>query len=124
LDSLLRQTHRNFELIINDDCSSDVTPDVAWAYERCDSRVRYYRNPTNVRYAANQNAAVSRATADLVAFVHDGDVYREDCVARWVDVMCAHPNVGIVFNASDSLDADGNVAMQHRHPYPEVIPGK
>jgi len=124
LDSLLAQSYKEFELIINDDCSTDNTSAVCAEYEKKDVRVRYCRNEQNLRYAGNQNAALGRAQSDLVAIVHDGDVYRADCVEKWVAVLQRHPNVGLVFNASDALDDFGNITTRHRHPFPQVVPGR
>jgi glycosyltransferase involved in cell wall biosynthesis len=124
IESLLAQTYKNFELIINDDCSPDNTTGVARDYERRDCRVRYYRNETNLRYAGNQNAAIRRASSEYIAIVHDGDIYRVDCVEKWVAVLIKHPAVGLVYNASDELDRDGRVRLRHRHPYPLIMSGK
>ncbi len=123
LDSLLAQTHGDFELIINDDCSPDGTEAVSREYARRDHRVRYFRNAHNLRYAGNQNAAVLRATTDYVAIVHDGDLYRADMLRRWTEALCAHASVALVFNAADRLDAVGRVVGIYRHPYGDVTPG-
>jgi glycosyltransferase involved in cell wall biosynthesis len=124
IDSLLAQTYGDFELIINDDCSTDETERVARTFVEADHRVKYFRNSTNLRYAGNQNAAIERARGDLVAIVHDGDVYRSDCFAQWVAALDAFPTVGIVFSASDALDENGNIICRYRHPYPPLIEGK
>lgn len=124
IESLLAQSYQSFELIINDDCSPDNTASVAREYEQRDSRVRYYRNENNLRYAGNQNAAVRRASSEYIAIVHDGDVYRTDCLEKWVGVLMKHPGVGLVYNASDELDRKGRVHLQHRHPYPLIMSGK
>jgi glycosyltransferase involved in cell wall biosynthesis len=123
LDSLLSQTYRDFELIINDDCSSDETPQICHDYVSRGQRVRYYRNEKNLRYAGNQNAALARAQGELVAIVHDGDIYRRDCLEKWVDAMINDPTVGIVFNASDALDDKGDIVVRYRHPYRLVTRG-
>jgi glycosyltransferase involved in cell wall biosynthesis len=43
-DSLIRQTHTDFVLLMLDDGSSDDTEQIAREYERRDPRVRYYRH--------------------------------------------------------------------------------
>src|SRR2546423_5531901 len=120
---LLNQTYRNFELIINDDCSTDETAEVCQEFVRKDRRVHYYRNEKNLRYPGNQNAAMARAQFDLLAIVHDGDIYRPDCIEVWVTAMTNNPTVGIAFNASDALDDAGRVALCYRHGYPPVMRG-
>jgi glycosyltransferase involved in cell wall biosynthesis len=44
LDSLLAQTHSDFELIINDDRSPDDTEAICREYEKKDTRVNYFKN--------------------------------------------------------------------------------
>lgn len=124
IESLLAQTYRDFELIVNDDRSTDDTESVVRRYVEADPRVIYYRNSSNLRYSGNQNAAIARANGDLVAIVHDGDIYRDDCIARWVAALDRFPTAGIAFSASDALDADGKITVQYRHPFPSLIPGR
>jgi len=123
LDSLLEQTYSNFELIINDDCSPDLTEAIGRAYEQKDTRVRYFRNERNLRYAMNQNAALSRARSDYVAIVHDGDVYRSDLIEKWTEALFAHPSAALVFNAVEAMDLESKVVTTFRHPYPPLISG-
>src|SRR5262245_20774625 len=75
LESLLAQQHGDFELIINDDRSPDDTEQVCREFARRDSRIRYFRNPQNMRYANNQNCVILRASCEHVAIVHDSDLY-------------------------------------------------
>ncbi len=124
LDSLLTQSHRDFELIINDDNSPDTTEEVCREYARRDPRIRYFKNSENLRYAGNQNAAICRAATDYVGIVHDGDVYRADMVEKWALALTRHPTAALVFNAVEVLDFDGKVVSTHRHPYGSHIPGR
>src|SRR2546421_5586268 len=48
LDSLLKQTFSDFEIIICDNASEDATQAICREYARRDSRIRYYRNPANL----------------------------------------------------------------------------
>lgn len=124
LDTLLNQTHTNFELIINDDKSPDNTEEVCSRYEQRDSRVRYFRNDQNLRYAGNQNVALSRACSDYVAIVHDGDTYRSDLIEKWTRALVTYPSAAFVFNAVNVLDAAGQeVIKTHRHSYPPLLRG-
>jgi len=55
LDSILAQTHENFELIISDNASTDRTEEICRQYASRDSRIRYFRNPENLGAARNYN---------------------------------------------------------------------
>ena len=124
IDSLLHQTFSDFELLINDDCSPDGTEQVCREYLKRDARVRYFRNLRNLRYSGNQNAAVSRAGSDFIAFVHDGDSYAPNMLERWYETLVKHPSAGLVFNAQSTLDLSGHVVRTSSHPYAELIPGR
>lgn len=124
LADLLGQTFQDFELIINDDNSPDDTEAVCRDFERRDARVRYWKNPRNLRYAGNQNAAVERATGKYVAFLHDGDRYAPQLLDRWVAALERHPSAGLVFNAVNLLGRDGEVRGGHDHGYAELTNGR
>lgn len=125
VDSLLAQTHQDFELIINDNCSSDNTEFICRQFEKMDARVRYCRNPANLGYAGNQNSAISRARSNYVALVHDGDVYRPDLLEQWTTALVRHSSAALVFNALGTLDDSGKPAPRvHSHSYPPLIPGR
>jgi hypothetical protein len=55
----------------------------------------------------NLNAALAEARGEYVAILHDGDLYRSDVFARWVDCLVRHPQAAFVFNAYEILDPEG-----------------
>ncbi len=124
IESLLAQSHYDFELIINDDNSPDNTEAVCREFERRDARVRYCKNPTNLRYAGNQNAAIERAKSDYVAIVHDGDIYRTDLIEKWTRALVESPSAALVFNDLEAMDLEGKVVNCFTHPYPSLVPGR
>ncbi len=54
IDSLLRQTFEDFELIIGDNASTDRTEEICRDFAARDQRIRYIRRDRN--YGATQNA--------------------------------------------------------------------
>ncbi|MEY4579248.1 MAG: hypothetical protein RL701_3951 [Pseudomonadota bacterium] len=124
LELLLAQTHANFELIINDDCSPDDTERVCREFAQRDKRVRYVRNAQNLRYANNQNAAILRASCEHVAIVHDGDVYHPQLLAAWTNALVKQPSAALVFNAAEHMNSAGEVTGVFTHPYGPLAPGR
>jgi len=47
IDSVIRQTYKNWELIIIDDCSTDNTFNIIRNYQEQDSRIRIIKNNKN-----------------------------------------------------------------------------
>ena len=44
IESLLKQTYHNFELILIDDCSTDDTEEIINRYAYQDDRIKLYQN--------------------------------------------------------------------------------
>jgi glycosyltransferase involved in cell wall biosynthesis len=107
IDSLLEQSFGDFELIVSDDRSSDRTEEICREYASRDPRVRYFRNPENLKMPGNLNAAIGRATGEYVANVHDGDVFRRDLIEKWKAALDELPGAAFVFNQYDVVDPDG-----------------
>lgn len=70
IDSVLAQTHKNWEMLIVDDCSTDDSASVIATYQ--DERIRYFRNEKNMGAAYSRNRALREAKGDYIAFL-DGD---------------------------------------------------
>ena len=72
LESLLRQTWANLEILVVDDASPDGTADVANEYAARDSRIRVFRMEVNGGPYAARNAGLARASGEFVT-THDSD---------------------------------------------------
>lgn len=123
IESILSQTYTNFELIISDDNSSDNTKEVCESYIKKDSRVKYFRNETNLKMPGNLNAAIMRASGEYIANLHDGDLYRSDIIEKWYSVLSKYPDALFVFNQYKQLDSHGNEIAIYDHKLDEVNPG-
>ena len=60
IDSVINQTYRNWELIIVDDCSNDITDEVVKNIN--DSRIVYLKNEVNSGAAISRNKALKKAS--------------------------------------------------------------
>ena len=76
IESVLRQSFSDFELIIVDDGSRDNTEDVVNSL--ADDRIRYIRQETNSGGSAARNVGIHEARASLVAFQDSDDVWMPD----------------------------------------------
>jgi len=123
IDSILKQTLSDLELIISDDCSPDETEAIGRKYEQLDSRVRYRRNERNLKMPGNLNAGIREARGQYIANLHDGDVYDERLLEEWAGALDAHPSAAFVFNAYRELDVHGNEVTVYREPLSPCFPG-
>ncbi|MCW2930936.1 MAG: hypothetical protein JWM19_1898 [Actinomycetia bacterium] len=122
--SLLAQTLDDFELIVCDDASTDETPVVMAECAAQDPRILYVRQPRNLKTAGNLRHGVALAKAELVAVLHDSDVYDPRLLERWVAALRACPEAAFVFNAYNQLDADGRIEVTYRDRFDSCVPGR
>ncbi|WP_245001541.1 glycosyltransferase family 2 protein [Streptomyces alfalfae] len=93
--SLRRQTHRNIEIVISDDHSTDATPDVARRLAAADDRVTYLRLPENSGgCSAPRNRALDIARAPYLMFLDSDDELPERAVEL---LLAAHAEADVDF---------------------------
>ncbi|MDD5440310.1 MAG: glycosyltransferase [Candidatus Omnitrophica bacterium] len=111
IESVLAQTCQDFELIIVDNCSRDMTPDIVRGFT--DRRVRYCRNAKNIGMSANWNRCLDMAAGEYVAVFHDDDIMLPENLAKKKAVLDSHPSVGIVHSSIRRIDKGGAVLGGH-----------
>lgn len=72
LSGLLNQTHRNLEVIVVDDASTDETAALVSKWAKRDSRVRLLQNKANEGAYPARNRAIEHARGEFIT-VHDSD---------------------------------------------------
>lgn len=103
IESVLRQTYQNFELIIVDDGSTDNTAAVLSQFT--DHRIRNIRLPSNKGPGAARNAGVEAARFDLVAFQDSDDVWFDEKLALQLAAM--RDDIGVVYHDIIRVKKDG-----------------
>ncbi|OUD00652.1 glycosyltransferase [Streptomyces swartbergensis] len=92
LRSLLDSTHRELQVIVIDDGSSDRTADIA--ENMGDARVEVVRQPNSGKAAA-LNTGLAHARYGIVVMVDADTVFEPDAIERIIQPL-AHPAVGAV----------------------------
>lgn len=104
LHSVRGQTHRDLEILIVDDGSTDSTPAVVRAHADRDRRVRLLRQ-SNAGVAAARNLGGQSASSDLIAFIDADDLWAPTKIERQLEVLNAHgPDLGLVYTWFDVID--------------------
>ena len=91
--SILRQSWKDFELLIIDDGSTDTGPEIVTAMR--DERIVLLRNPSNMGVAATLNRGLEAARGHYIARMDADDISLPDRLERQVRFMDEHPDVGI-----------------------------
>lgn len=115
LDSIIRQTYPIMELLIQDDGSTDATPDICRAYAQRFPFIKFTVNASNLGYNRNFRSLAMQAKGDFVAFSDQDDVWFEDKIAKQV---AAIGDCDICF--SDHLRGP-DLAHSHRVSYKNCL---
>ena len=112
IESVLRQSLADWELILIDDGSTDETQEAVRPYA-ADPRVRVLRQE-NSGVACARNRGVSVAAAPLVAFLDADDLWAVDHLESMAARMRATPDAVLAFGSWQYVD-------EHGTPMPQVV---
>lgn len=115
IDSVLRQTFADFELIVVDDGSKDNTRELLEGYG--DRIQAIYQSNQGVSTA--RNTGLKRARGELVAFLDSDDEWLAQKLERQVKFIDQHPEVSFVACLGDCYEPDGSFNGTDEHCPPE-----
>jgi len=100
IDSVVAQTHADFELLLIDDGSTDAGRQIAEAAVGKDRRLRllHHSGGANLGKAASRNLGIEAARGDFVVFLDADDVLMPEKLARQVQLLRAHPTADLVLD--------------------------
>lgn len=101
IDSVLRQTLQDWELIIVDDGSTDETPQIL--AEIADARVRLYRHATNRGVTAAQNTGLDDIHGDWFTVLGSDDEITPDALAVMLECAELTGATAVTCNCVDSV---------------------
>jgi glycosyltransferase involved in cell wall biosynthesis len=105
LDSILRQTYDNFEVIAVDDGSTDGTYHILQEYAGIDSRIKIFRNLENLKIVKTLNFGLSQARGELIARIDGDDYIGSDRLSILYNYLLTHKEIVLVdTNVTDVFD--------------------
>lgn len=107
IDSILKQTYTDYELIIVNDCSTDNTLEIVNQYAVLDNRIRVYSNEKNMKLPATLNAGFEKAVGEYYTWTSDDNLYAPKALETMVNYLSEHMQVGMVYCGMNLIDGDG-----------------
>lgn len=106
VDSVLRQTFADWELLIVDDGSTDGSRTLLEKLAATDTRIRVFRNPTPSGVATARNRALTETRGRYIAFLDCDDAWLPHKLEIQMEAMQTH-NAALVCGAYDVMNASG-----------------
>ncbi len=96
IQSVLKQTHQNFEIIVIDDASADNTKEVIQSFN--DSRIKYIKHQVNKGGSAARNTGIKIAQGKYIAFLDSDDEWLPEKLEKQVKkIKESNEKVGVIY---------------------------
>jgi glycosyltransferase involved in cell wall biosynthesis len=120
IESALKQTFSDFEIIVIDDGSTDKTVEVAQKYSD-DHRVNIMRNEKNLGIANTRNKAVRMARGKYIAMLDSDDVWIDkNKLQKQFDFLESNPNYALVGSNMVHIDVKGEKIKEVIFPINDI----
>ncbi len=96
IQSVLAQTHANFELIVVDDKSPDTTGEAVQQFS--DARVKYIRHEENQGASTARWTGITHSAGEIVAFLDQDDTFHPEKLEAHVKFLEENPEIGFSYN--------------------------
>ena len=123
IESVLAQSHSQFEYILSDNCSTDGSEKIAEAYAQRDSRIRVIRQPRSLSQVEHYNSVLAEISdhSRYCKIVQADDTIFFMCLQLMVRAFEQSATIGLV----SSYYLKGTVVRGSGFPYPApFMPGK
>lgn len=107
IESVLAQTYTNWEMLIQDDCSTDNSFEIALEYAQKDSRIKVFRNEKNSGAATTRNNAIEISQGKYLAFLDSDDIWFPEKLEKQLEFMQKN-NCDFVFSEYEQIDEESN----------------
>ena len=110
LESILRQTESDFELIVVDDASPEDLESIVRSFP--DPRIRYFRNAVGCgaeHLVDNWNICLGYARGEFVLNMGDDDILEPRCLEAFGELIARHPDQDVYHMRASFIDENGTV---------------
>jgi glycosyltransferase involved in cell wall biosynthesis len=96
LDSIIRQSFRDWQMILVDDASTDGSAQICDKYVRQERRIQVVHLKHNAGLSAARNAGIEKAKGDYITFIDSDDYIADDTLKLLMELLNIHPDYDIL----------------------------
>ena len=107
LKSVINQTHKNWELFIIDDGSSDNCVELVNGFKNFDDRIKLIINEENQGAAKSRNIGIRKANGRYIAFLDSDDLWVPTKLEEQISFMLKN-QLALSYSSYEKIDEFGN----------------
>lgn len=106
IDSVLKQSFTDYEIIITDDSETNLVKDFVTQYNLPEV-IQYYKNKTQLGTPENWNEAIRKASGEYIKILHHDDwLHGNDSLGKFVALLDDNPTKDYGFSATRAIATD------------------
>jgi len=113
IESHLRQSYTDFELVITDNASTDRSGEICRAYAARDSRIKYYLNLENVGAGGNFCRCFELSQGEYFRWTPSDDVVGPELLELCLEVLERDPSVVLAYPRTRLIDGEGRILQDY-----------
>ena len=111
IESVIKQTYKNWELIIVNDASTDDTEKIIKSYQEKDKRIKLISLTENQGVANARNTAIQNAKGRYIAFLDADDIWQKNKLQKQIQIL-NNSNTDISYTAYLMIDEAGQTIKE------------
>jgi len=118
IESILNQTYANFEFLIINDGSTDLTEEIILSYS--DLRIRYIKNETNLKLIASLNKGLDLANGKYIARMDADDISLPKRLEKQVDFLEENQEIGVLGTGVKTIGLENNYEVHFKQGHNQI----
>jgi glycosyltransferase involved in cell wall biosynthesis len=107
IESVLGQTHKNIELVLIDNCSTDGTREIIQQFEKKDGRIIAIYHEKNLGFITSMNHGLDASSGDYIALTSSDDVWLPEKTEIQLRAFEDNPEVDVIHSDASIIDSAG-----------------
>lgn len=113
INSVLKQSYSNFEMLIVDDNSTDNTRKIVEKYSKQDKRIKLFILSEKGGASEARNKALKEAKGKYIAFLDSDDLWKPEKLEKQINFM-EENNIYFSYTDYEYMDSNGNLLGKKR----------
>jgi glycosyltransferase involved in cell wall biosynthesis len=118
IESILNQTYTNFEFLIVNDGSTDLTEEIILSYS--DSRIRYIKNETNLKLITSLNKGLDLANGKYIARMDADDISLPNRLEKQVVFLEDNQEIGVLGTCVRTIGLENNYEVHFKQGHDQI----